>query len=94
MTFISSKNITLYNFSGYKKDGFNSDRRGKDNTTIKLNFQNVIEFNKNFTLKDFVTYSYLCKSHKFDYWYELYSTVKLSVEDDNIKIRILFDHGS
>ena len=34
------------------------------------------------------------KSHKFDYWYELFCDTNVKVKDNEVIVNLNFDHGS
>jgi hypothetical protein len=75
--------------------GINDDHRGSDHTPIVLPFHQNVILGKTFTLDDLINACYKIKSHKFDYWYELYCGVdKVYTKDDNLFISVAFDHGS
>lgn len=86
----SPKYIELIN-----KRGFNNDHRGSNNTKVTLDFHDkyVIK-NKSCTIGNFADACYRIKSHKFDYWYELYTYVLVSSNGRHIKLNFEFDHGS
>lgn len=87
--FISNTNIKLTN-----KDGFNYDHRGLDHCVIELPFLTEINLGKEFTLEDLIISNTNLKSHKFDYWYELYYGTSCLNNDNFIEITLKFDHGS
>ncbi len=92
--FISNSNIIITN-----KTGFNNDHRGLSHTLIELPFLTKINLGKEFTLEDLIISNTNLKSHKFDYWYELYTgcTIKNNKKAKNNKsvvIELKFDHGS
>jgi hypothetical protein len=77
--------------------GINYDKRGtRDN--ILLPYHEKYTIDCPFTLDEFLTGYHKIKSHKFDYWYELYGKCKLKFEKINdletLVIECDFDHGS
>lgn len=89
ITFELDKNILIKN-----PCGFNHDHRGSDHMLIKLPFVNQIELGKIFTLEDLIVGGFNLRSHKFDNYYELYSTASCKVDIDKINVELNFDHGS
>lgn len=89
--FISGYDIVIKN-----KCGFNDDHRGLNHTLIELPFLTKINLGKKFTLKDLIISNSNLKSHKFDYWYELYTgcKVKKNIKSNAVSIELKFDHGS
>lgn len=89
--FISGSDIVIKNNSG-----FNNDHRGLNHTLIKLPFLTKINLGKKFTLKDLIMSNSNLKSHKFDYWYELYTgcKVKKNEKSNTVSIVLKYDHGS
>ncbi|XWV26904.1 hypothetical protein QJ857_gp0146 [Tupanvirus soda lake] len=89
----STKKIIIHNESG-----FNGDHRGSDHTKICLNFEPNVTLepvDNKIAFKDFVKACFDIKSHKFDFWYELYCGVKnMNETDDSYIISVCFDHGS
>jgi len=87
--FVLDKCINLQNVNG-----FNKGHRGLDHMIIKLPFESSIKLSKEFTLEEMITSTYNLKSHKFDYWYELFCDTKIIIDDDEIVVCLSFDHGS
>lgn len=87
--FSSSKPIQLVNNTGY-----NHDHRGLNHTLIELPFETKINLGKEFTLEDLIISNSNLKSHKFDYWYELFIGTNCVEYDNYIEIELKFDHGS
>jgi hypothetical protein len=89
----STKPINIIN-----RMGFNEDHRGSNHTKIILDFFHVAKLipAKNIiTFKNFAVACFNIKSHKFDFWYELYFGVKHVITNDKyIDIEVDFDHGS
>lgn len=87
----SIKTICLNNTSGY-----NYDPRGGDRVAIPLDFHDYYEVKNNCLLSAFFAACYRIKSHKFDFWYELYCGVdKTDIKKDGkLMVNITFDHGS
>jgi len=72
----------------------NKDHRGSDHMIIKLPFEKKVILNNQFTLEDLIVANTNVKSHKFDYWYELFCRTKCVVNNDIININLIIDHGS
>jgi hypothetical protein len=87
--FVSKIDIKLAN-----KNCFNYDHRGLDHCVIELPFLTEINLGKEFTLEDLIISNTNLKSHKFDYWYELYYGTLCANNGDFIEITLNFDHGS
>lgn len=89
--FISGSDVVIKNNSG-----FNNDHRGLNHTLIELPFLTKINLGKKFTLKDLIISNSNLKSHKFDYWYELYTgcNVKKNEKSNTVSIELKYDHGS
>ena len=88
--FISNFDIIITN-----KDGFNYDYRGLSHTLIELPFLTKINLGKEFTLEDLIISNSNLKSHKFDYWYELYTGCSSKIKNNNsVMIELKFNHGS
>lgn len=87
--FISNNDIKIIN-----KDGFNYDYRGLSHTLIELPFLTEINLGKEFTLEDLIVANSNLKSHKFDYWYELYTGCSFKNINNSITIKLKFCHGS
>lgn len=86
---LSKKCLRLQN-----SHGINTDHRGSDHTKIILDFHDEFELENNCTLYKFADACYRVKSHKFDYWYELYGAVSIKSTKSEFKIDLGFDHGS
>jgi hypothetical protein len=86
---VFDKPITIKNIAG-----FNEDHRGSDHMIIKLPFIDEIKLSNEITLQELITVAHNIKSHKFDYWYELFSNCTYSKNEDGILIEVDFDHGS
>lgn len=85
------KAVRLHNMSGY-----NDDHRGSDHTIIELDFCPNYKLKTN-TMRELIIGMYKIKSHKFDYWYELFIGAKLARSRSNLNdiiIKFNFDHGS
>ena len=87
--FVLDKCVNLQNVNG-----FNKDHRGLDHMIIELPFESKIKLGKEFTLEEIITTIYNLKSHKFDYWYELFCDTKIKIDNDRIDVCLSFDHGS
>ena len=77
--------------------GVNYDKRGtRDN--ILLPYHEKYTIDCPFTLNDFLTGYHKIKSHKFDYWYELFCNCNFKFDKINdlntLIIECDFDHGS
>jgi hypothetical protein len=86
---ILSKPLIINNTSG-----FNSDHRGSDHIPLTLPYSFHEHMDSTITLKELIDVAYLIKSHKFDYWYELFCGVRSIKNNDFIELNIGFDHGS
>lgn len=76
------------------RSGFNDDERGSNFCLVDIPFHESVTMT-NPTLKDIVNMFYKIKSHKFDKWYEMYSSTKIIRKTKNVLILdIEFDHGS
>ncbi|MBU51712.1 MAG: hypothetical protein CL920_23730 [Deltaproteobacteria bacterium] len=80
--------LLVENFSGV-----NSDHRGSDHCLLRLPFLSSVECASP-TLRDFVDTLFLVKSHKFDRWYEMFSSCRVVGEDGYYTLTMGFDHGS
>lgn len=90
ITLKSNQSIKLIN-----NHGINNDHRGSDHTLIELPFYSNVELGNTFEFDEFVKASFEIKSHKFDFWYELYCGVnKIQMSDNSIYVHTNFDHGS
>jgi hypothetical protein len=87
--FVSNYNIKIIN-----NDGFNYDHRGLSHTLIELPFLTETNLGKEFTLEDLIISNTNLKSHKFDYWYELYIGCSCKIDDNLIVIELKYCHGS
>jgi hypothetical protein len=81
------------------ESGFNTDIRGSDSTSIILDYNRVWKIdpdeNGMFSFSAIAEACYRVKSHKFDAWYELYSSAKLVKEWNSvITVNLTYDHGS
>jgi hypothetical protein len=90
--FIGYDEIVLKN-----KRGINHDTRGtRDN--IKLPYHESYVINNPMTLEELFVGYHKIKSHKFDYWYELFINIEIKfnkINDvDTLAIYCDFDHGS
>lgn len=87
------KDLILHN-----KPGFNYDHKGSDHTKLILDFDPnaIIRCNNGqLSFEDFADACFRIKSHKFDFWYELYCGVDLLIDsNDKLIADIDFDHGS
>lgn len=75
-------------------NGVNSDARGVRAIDWKLTYYGTRYMYGNITYWEFIDHLFKCKSHKFDFWYELYCGVEVEVEDKILKLSLGFDHGS
>lgn len=87
--FVSNIDIIISN-----KSGFNHDYRGLSHTLIELPFLTEINLGKKFTLEDLIIANSNLKSHKFDYWYELYIDCLCENKNNSVRVQLKFDHGS
>ena len=76
--------------------GFNYDKRGENTFDIELDFYKRVELIAPITILDFIDGIYRIKSHKLDYWYELYSGIRLEYNKEKNILTLIFDfdHGS
>jgi hypothetical protein len=82
--------IVLHNSSGE-----NSDDRGSNDADIILDFNREWKLPVNCTLADFIDGCFRVKSHKFDFWYELFVKVhNIEQSPEQITLYLDFDHGS
>jgi hypothetical protein len=76
----------------------NSDNRGGgcgDFGFGKDDFKLDIENENGITLLDLVKSVYRLKGSKYDFHYEMFSSIKIvKCDDSNIKVRVMFDYGS
>lgn len=88
-----SKKIIIKNIRG-----FNHDHRGSNHTKLHLDYPPQITIkpkNGKISFKKFVYACFRIKSHKFDFWYELYRGVDtVIITDKTIEVHVNFDHGS
>jgi len=75
------------------ESGINKDHRGSDHVKINLDFHDEYEVCGT-TFGDLADAAMRIKSHKFDFWYELYSYVTFIYHDYTLMINVSFDHGS
>jgi hypothetical protein len=103
LNMLMNNNISAIEFESTKpiiinnRSGFNDDHRGADHTKILLGFLpkvKLIPNNNIIRFKDFIMVCFDMKSHKFDFWYELYGGVVNTKTDKCINITVEFDHGS
>ena len=88
--FVLDKCINLQNIGGI----YDECNRGSDNMVISLPFETNIKLQKEFTLEEMITALYNLKTHKFDYWYELFSGATVKVSNTEIDLDIILGHGS
>lgn len=88
ISFFDYDNLTIENASG-----INEDDRGNDEN-ILLPYIKTIKLNSTFTLNELFVAYHKIKSHKFDYWYELFCNVDITRSDNKMLIEFSFDHGS
>lgn len=87
---IGIKSILIHNLSG-----INEDHRGSDHILVQLPYKETVHIEKDIiSIHDITIAFFQIKSHKFDFWYELYNSVKCSIVNDCLHIDIEFDHGS
>lgn len=74
---------------------FNHDHRGSDHCLLPTttDFINNVELT-NPTLEDLAITLYRMKSHKWDYYYELFCDCEIEYEKDKLILKLGFDHGS
>jgi hypothetical protein len=79
------------------KKGINHDTRGADETKLVLDFHDKFTLkpiNGKIPLKKLINACFRIKSHKFDFWYELYCDLKCKKHSDRYEVYVRFDHGS
>lgn len=80
------------------ESGWNDDRRGSNETfgiNVRLPFVEEVSIPKNSTLDDVIMAFLTLRSHKFENWYEMFSSAEVSFTDDgDANITLEFDHGS
>ena len=84
--------MKLINTSGY-----NHDSRGSDRSLVQLPFETTVLLRAPFTLAELVQATFRLKSHKFDYWYELFISASVQARPGkrtSMHVRMKFDHGS
>ena len=105
---VNNRNIELYLSDGFKDveveiyieniSDYNRDHRG--DTHCKLDsdflFEEHVSLTTPFTVDQLAEALFRIKSHKWDKWYELYSSANFSsnVITSNMSLKIGFDHGS
>lgn len=79
-------------------NGINDDHRGSDHTRLILDFHPAVSIkpkHNRIRLADLTDACYRIKSHKFDYWYELYCGIKSHKTSSNtFMATVTYDHGS
>ena len=75
-------------------NGMNNDERGNNTFETQLDFYDIYILKNPITLLDFIDALYRIKSHKNDYWYELYCGVTVKAYDSWLRLTFKFDHGS
>ncbi|QGR54022.1 hypothetical protein [Moumouvirus maliensis] len=95
-TLLSDKN--LKKLIGYSKLNGNDDIRGGGcgNYNIPVSdFKYTIINENGITIHDLLEIIYRLKGSKYDFWYELFSSINIKKQTDNyIKFKIDFDYGS
>ena len=77
--------------------GFNDDHRGSDHCRIQLPFEPTVLLRAPFTLAELLQATFRLKSHKFDFWYELFISASVQARPGkrtSMHVRMKFDHGS
>lgn len=75
--------------------GGNSDNRGGGCTLFSPEeYYHFQQIDGSLTLLELVSIIYRLKGSKYDWWYELFSSVKAYLEDDHLYLELSFDHGS
>lgn len=88
LVFPENYTVTLVN-----NCGINFDERGSNKTEIELDFNDTWKLKTN-SVADLVEGLYRIKSHKFDYWYELFCDITMKITGNEIFLNFVFDHGS
>ena len=84
--------MKLINTSGY-----NDDCRGSDRCLIQLPFETTALLRAPFTLAELIQATFRLKSHKFDFWYELFTRASVQARTGkrpSMHVKMVFDHGS
>uniref|UniRef100_A0A6G6ABI4 Uncharacterized protein n=1 Tax=Borely moumouvirus TaxID=2712067 RepID=A0A6G6ABI4_9VIRU len=88
----------LKKLTGYSKLNGNDDIRGGGcgNYNIPVSdFKYTIINEKGITIRDLLEIIYRLKGSKYDFWYELFSSINIKNQTDSyIKFKIDFDYGS
>lgn len=75
--------------------GINSDHRGETKCFIELPLHDEYKIDLPCDLETFAEAIHKIKSHKWDYWYELFGAcVKFEEIDNILYVDLTFDHGS
>jgi hypothetical protein len=87
----SLEKIVIENMSGV-----NDDHRGSNHCRLEVPYEREVELTLPVKLTDFIEALFRIKSHKWDFWYELYCDVSIEHEylSDTMTLQITFDHGS
>lgn len=95
LTNINPNMITYKGTMVLKYGDFNYDVRGADECLLPTgdDFIDNVELT-NPTLEEFAITLYRMKSHKWNYWYELFCYCNIKRKDDKLIIFLCFDHGS
>lgn len=78
-------------------NGSNSDSRGVRSLDWHMEFHEnyLIENPEGINLDQIIIGLFKIKSHKFENWYELYSSIKsMRIENGTLLVYVMFDHGS
>ena len=74
--------------------GINEDHRGSTHCKIDIPYHADYTIDLPCDLETFADAIYKVKSHKWDNWYELYSSCTIDVDDNLLHVYLDFDHGS
>ena len=77
--------------------GYNDDSRGSDRCLIQLPFETAVLLRAPFTLAELIQATFRLKSHKFDFWYELFTRASVQARTGKrtpMHVHMLFGHGS
>eukprot|EP01084_Bolivina_argentea_P203953 348254_1 len=101
--FIGEEYNRKYDICFVNPDGINDDHRGADHCKIHLPFHGtqLIKKNQTVSFRNLVDIYFKSKSHKFDFWYELYSDCRVKMchstydeQNSYMEITFSYDHGS
>nr|WBF70696.1 hypothetical protein [Megavirus caiporensis] len=90
--------VNLKKITGYSKLTGNNDNRGGgcgDYHIPVQDFKYTIINENGITIRDIFEIVYRLKGSKYDFWYELFSGIRIKKQTDNyIKFKVYFNYGS